>query len=118
MPFKRGVFVASPRELERCECFYLSRDSNVVHPVAGVYRLGDETLGAVAVHFLIEHSVKNYLDAIVVKRFNGSFKLGPCAIFGGDGPLLVKLSEVIQVVCSIAYIIDASTFVGWWNPYG
>jgi len=89
-----------------------------VRPRRDEMRLGDElaaigrialrcedALAPVGTHAMVEHDVAKRLHPRVPERTNRAHVLVLGAVLGGNGALLVKLAEVVEVVDAIAHVI-------------
>ena len=67
----------------------------------------DDVLAAVRAEALVEHDVRERLDAVCLQRGDGGLVLGAGAVLGGHGALLVELAEVVGVVDAVAHVLAA-----------
>ena len=79
----------------------------------------EDVLAAVRAEALVEHDVRQGLDAVFLQRAHRGHVLRARAILGADGPLLVKLAQVVGVVDAIAHVLGALLgLVGGRKPHG
>ena len=87
--------------------------------VGGVDLARDDVLAAVRAETLVEHDVREGLDAASPQRGDGGLVLGAGAVLGAHGALLVELAEVVGVVDAVAHVLAALLgLVGGRQPHG
>ena len=117
-PFKFRVFIVPSRECKACPTFYFIRFRYSIIAVMWIDFHYSESLQLVATCFVIEHNIGIYHYAIIVKGVNAIVQLLLGSVFCANSPLLIKLTQVVQIISSISNIVRPCAFVARWNPNG
>ncbi len=87
--------------------------------VAPLHLAREHVLAAVRAQTLVEHDVRQSLDAVCLQRADGGLVLGAGAVLGAHGSLLVELPQVVGVVDAIAHVLGTLLgLVGGRQPDG
>ncbi|MNJ44900.1 hypothetical protein D3C77_399720 [compost metagenome] len=117
-PFEGGILIASPREIIFRPGFnaVAARGFLVAVITGNLHRIA--ILRAVPAHFMVDYNVAIYQDIIVMKRSYRLLQLALRAILRANRTLLIKFAQVIQVIHTVADIINPRMpLISWWQPH-
>ena len=118
IPLKIGIFSAPAGKTEAGPGGYFLRRPFLLIPVGLVTFLRKNGFTAVRAHFVVQDDVRQNGKTGVVQRLYGCQVLVSGAVFGGNAALLVKFSQIIEIINAVAHVrFPLCAFVGGRQPY-
>ena len=118
IPLKIGIFSAPAGKTEAGPGGYFLRRPFLLIPVGLVTFLRKNGFTAVRAHFVVQDDVRQNGKTGVVQRLYGCQVLVSGAVFGGNAALLVKFSQIIEIINAVAHVrFSLCALVGRRQPY-